>query len=327
MESITQNIQKLDEPKIDTLAILVAILGNAEIIAQIDRSFGSYTNVPIAVLVQIHKNWKLFKKGATTCSRIVLNLDQAVLMKKDDDILLHFGNIDIYAVMTPDEYKSFGTYSIKKDIYQIILLSEKQKIILLHDQDQAFIKELIEATKKTTKYELQIRSNKNQLEIKNRMADNYTESREIYSELTNALYRKYKDINQILKLIEPETNGYVNRILKLLVPGPSLGDITKLGTIIVVNNNYNTEIGTNHGFVNSGSGKAINKAATKPKDLAKKWMESNPPTEPTSVKQMQEKCKNDIGLDITNVTMGKILREIHPGIKSKKINGTSHYFI
>jgi gas vesicle protein len=327
MEDIIQNIQKLDGPKIDALSTLVAILGNAEIIDELDRSFGGYTNVPINILNQIYKNQKLFKAGSHICQRLVLNLDQAVLMKKRDDVLLHFGNIDIYAVMTPDEYKEFGKYSRKNDIYQIILLSEKQKIILLHDLDQNFVNELVDVAKKATKYELQVRNDKNQLEIKNKIADNYNESKEIYDELTQALYRKYKNIREILKLIEPELNGYTNRILKLLVSGSKFGNIDELGTIIVVNNNYTTEIGTNNGFVNSGSGKGVNKVITKTKNLIKKWMEDNPPEEPTSIKQMQEKCKNNTGIDVKNITMGKILREIYPEIKSKRMNGTNYYFI
>lgn len=326
MEDIIDNIKKLDDSKINMLNTLISILGDTDLLTRIENSFGSYMNLPNYVLVQIYKNQKLFKICNLICQRLVLNLDQAVLMKKQDDILVHLGNIDIYAVMTPDEYKQFKRFSVKNDIYQIILLSEKQKIILLHDQDQDFVKELIDATKKTTKYELVVRNTKNQLEIKNKIVDNYNQVKEIHNELINALYRKYKDIGQMLKLIEPDINGYVSRVLKLLITKEDLGNYNDLGTVVVINNNYNTEIGTNHGLVNSGSGKGV-QVVNKNKDLAKQWMENNLPEEPTSIKQMQERCKNDTGIDISNVTLGKILREVCPDIKSKKINGTGHYFV
>lgn len=280
---------------------LADILANDEMITRINNCFGDYTNIPLKILFQIHQNWNLFKVGTLTCSRLFLDLDQAILAKNPDDTLFYFGNIDIYAVMNSDEYSRFGSFSIKNDIYQIILLSEKQKIILLHSQDSEFIKKLIEVTKKTTKYELQVREGVNQLEIKNKIASNYGESREIYNDLTNTLYKKYKDIGQILRLIEPEINGYSNRILKLLLSGHNLGRMEGLGTTIVINN---TKIsGTNNGIIHTGSGD--NNIGQK-NYAVENWIRNNPPQD-VSKDKYYELFRNVFGDTISKNKLSSIM--------------------
>jgi len=277
-EQIMTAIDKLDPYDLECFHIFAEYLSSDDpVIAErresINNVFDNFRDVPVSILAQIHKNWKLFKMGFVSTSRIFINLDQSILMKDQDDILLHFGEINIYAVMSVPQYTKFKSFAKENQIYQIILLSENQKVILLCDKDPDFVTELILATKNHTKYELQVRSAENQLEIKNKIVANYNESKNIYDDLARALFRRYKDIGKILKLVEPEQQlGSLHKILKLPLPPHSGRDMSELGTMVIVYGNNN---GTINVTMNAAPKKKNKTAITKSQTAG--WIERNKP--------------------------------------------------
>lgn len=192
--------------------------------------FPNIYNIGIDILAQIYDNWNLFQAGVGCTRRMYMNLDMAVASKRSGDIILHFGRIRIYAIMTPDEYNNFvGKIYLedcKDEIYQIILLSEKQKVVLLCDRDPEFIKKLVKSADQGT---YKLRSDQNQLEIKDQIVDNYKEGKKVFKKLAESLVDRYPDIENILQLIKPPVTSCVNKYIK---SGQPLISKHKLSTIV-----------------------------------------------------------------------------------------------
>lgn len=309
----------MEESPATLLQLALKYSGNQEICNRIDQVFGSWTEIPLKTFVQIHQNWKVFKLVTYISHRLFANLDTPVLAKKQNEILLYLGKIDLYAVFTPDEYKQFARFSSKKDVYQIILLTEQQKVVLLHDQDPEFIKELINTAKKSSDYELLVREDEKQLEIKDKIAKNYEESREIYNDLTNALYKKYKNIRQIIKMIEPDVNGFYSQVIKFPIHRSDFGELSKLGTVVVFTGNI-----TNSTVVN-GSGNTVNSQPPSKNDRIIDWLKQNSPTEPITLDDLRVKCSSALQLEINNMHLGKLLKLAIPDIKKHKKGGIIYY--
>lgn len=334
-EQIMLAIDTMDDENLHSLEVFAKYLSSTskditERRNAINRIFGDFKDIPVSVLVQIHDNWILFKMGFLSTDRIFINLDQSILMKNPNDILLHFGEINIYAVMSLEQYTKFKEYSKQSTIYQIILLSESQKVILLCDKSPEFVEELIVATKRNTNYELEVRAAENQLEIKNKIAANYTESKNIYDDLTKTLYRKYRDISKILKLVKPEQHiGSSHRILKLPLPAYSGSGTSELGTIVI--NMHIT--GDNNGTINIFSG---NKTGTKKnktaiaKDKTAEWIKDNPPLVAIGRKEYHEKYVNYSSGSFTTLNaihFGRVLNKTlgSDNITSPSVSGTLCY--
>lgn len=181
---------------------------NPDRIKIIGRIFGNIMNVPPKILAQIWDNWDLFSDAAMSTRRILVHPDLAIGSKNPGDIVVYFSHILVYAIMSVAEYNQFNSEvcfnTYKDEIYQIILCSEQQKVILVCDRDQEFIDRLVAHTSKNTKYELHIRNDKNQIEIKNKVAKNYEESRQIFDDLADSLAGQYENIEDILQMIKPK---------------------------------------------------------------------------------------------------------------------------
>lgn len=289
----------------------------------ISEAFGSFEHIPIRVLLQILDNWHLFYYGVKNNARMDLDLDKTVSKKEPNDIIIHFGNIDVYALMTPGNYDVFAQnisiHVAKHEIYQIILLSETQKVILLCDRDPEFIDKLIASTEKSTSYKLKIREDRNQIEIVNKIAKNYRESEVIYQDLARKLITKYPNIFNILKLIQPKITDSVNQFLELLVSKDINYDLKEilgnLGTIVIVNqnnqNNLNNCTITKSNIIASGTSN-IGKNSKKSKNLlAEEWVRANPPVEKILRSEYYQKYTSEVDDCICKDQLGKILRSVY----------------
>lgn len=300
---------------------LALLLQNQKLVERINKVFGNFMDLPLNILFQIMDNQELFLTISQNVFRFFVSLSDAIDSKVDSDILLHLGKINLYVLMTQGQYIYVFDEPEISGIYQIILLSEKQKIILLCDQSKEFIDDLIIKIKNSTKYNINFRVDRN-LEITNKIADNYNQSIEIYDEITKALRYQYKDINQIIKLIQPEnimTPKSIEKVIKLAIESSMIDWASGLGTV-------NVTISDNHGVVNIGnSNKTTNKTDPNKYDIICSWIKNNPPIQPIAIGKYRELCIENVNKDITNIYFGKLVKRIYPNITQIKQNGTMCY--
>ena len=131
---------------------LALLLQNQKLVERINKVFGNFMDLPLNILFQIMDNQELFLTISQNVFRFFVSLSDAIDSKVDSDILLHLGKINLYVLMTQGQYIYVFDEPEISGIYQIILLSEKQKIILLCDQSKEFIDDLIIKIKNSTKY-------------------------------------------------------------------------------------------------------------------------------------------------------------------------------
>lgn len=300
---------------------LALLLEDQKLINRLDRVFGNFMDLPLNILFQVMDNKKLFLTISKNVFKFFVSLSDAIDSKSDGDILLHLGKINLYVLLTQSQYIYIFDEPEISGIYQIILLSEKQKIILLCDQSREFIDDLIIKIKNSTKYEINFRVDKN-LEITNKIADNYNQSIEVYDEITKALRYQYKDINQIIKLIQPEnimTPKSIEKVIKLAIESSMIDWSSGLGTV-------NIHISDNHGVVNIGN---CNKTATisepSKHDMICAWIKNNPPVNPIPMSKYRELCIENINRDVTNIYFGKLVKKVYPNMTQTKQDGIMCY--
>ena len=121
---------------------LTILLENNKLIEKINKVFGNFLDLPLNILFQISDNQKLFSTISEDVVKFFVSLSDAIECKSDDDILLHLGKINLYALLTQGQYIDIFDEPSISEIYQIILLSEKQKIILTEVCSALSIKEI-----------------------------------------------------------------------------------------------------------------------------------------------------------------------------------------
>lgn len=282
MDKAQECLGQLSEPDLEKITKVMSFMLNPKQRQVVELVFPNTFELSVNLLVQIHDNWKLFKIGVTNAKRMFTSLDAAVTAKRVGDIILHFGKIRIYAIMTPDEYNNFvGGICLegcKDEIYQIILLSERQKVVLLCDRDPEFIQKLVKDADRGT-YKLQTRSDQNQLEIKDQIVDNYKEGKKVFKKLAESLVVRYPDIDNILRLIKPPTTSCVNKFIELLMSGnfecrDKMELLSNLGTIVIVNQAQGSIM--NNGTINGSVTTNINQTDDNSASV-RTWITQNPP--------------------------------------------------
>lgn len=302
-------------------------------LATINVVFGNVITVQPKILAQIWDNWKLFKFVSVRASRFYTHPDLAIGSRQPNDVIIHLAHISVYALMTTKEYSSFASAvcseKYRDEIYQIILCTERQKVILLCDKDPEFIDKLVRTTEKYTDYRLKIRNDKNQLEIRDKIASNYEDSRMIFEGLTDSLLCKYENIADILHMVAPKKTVCKNRFIELLMSGnfgfdnvpDNWSDV--LGTIVIINqNNISGNISGSAINIGSGSAKVVTKA-TKTED----WVRANPPVERISRDGYYEKYVAENANPTNKNNLGKVLKKVYgeENIVSSRTDGVWHY--
>lgn len=266
---------------------MVSLASNPEKRRIIEFAFSDIYSLSPRVVEQIHDHWSLFKKGVAATTKMFTSLDTAVATRRLGEIIIYFGKIKIYSLMKPDEYDAFirniQLSQKDKEIYQIILLSERQKVVFLCDKDPEFIQKFIKDTAQHTDYKLKIRSGNNQLEIEDKIVENYDESKKIFEEMASSLIDRYGDIEDIIKLISPKRTNSRNKYLELLLGGDFAGlDQSgtwthNLGTVVVINQNAPVLIDCNVKDVVGTKVVKKYKKSTEDDRLIIKWVQENPP--------------------------------------------------
>lgn len=303
-------------------------------------------NVTLNILKNVSKNIKLFRLFQTSNCEKFISVDNALLMLNKDTntkqkVLIHFTELNLYGMFTPEEYTDF-TNNLADKIFdgnnitfrpkQIILAGLPQKLVFICLGDVEIIEKIREYVNKKYKCAIShIKSgNRTEITVQGVGGNSYEESQKTYYDLFDYISKEQRSTmiaeNVVpLPIIKCADQNYIAADISYDISKPqNLSDIiSALKTIHGGNIVINMIVGNgniNGGYINDGN----NKQDTNENVLKSlKWIRDNLPNEKevTTAYYNRYVEKYD-GVKITNSQVGKIVRSFG----YKPVQGTQHRF-
>lgn len=281
---------------------------------RINYVFGSYKKVTLNILEGILNNQELFELLSIWVKSICIDFDKLAHLKSDK-IIIYVKQLDLYGLVSPSDYKYFCSNLTKSGInpkvYQLMLTTEKQKVVLLCDNS---VKSIVRSKMTQVLGQLiHVSEDDNRCEItlQDIFVDNYNEVREIYMDIISKLTPNMSNIGEYLTMMVPVMgpNHYLKYDISESVPmiGKNMKQYKDIIEQIMKHPGKNNIIVIgNSNVVNTGNMTSKNVAH----QITRNWIAKNPPNNTVKSEYYNAYINSEGSEDITACKFGKIMSEM-----------------
>lgn len=278
---------------------------------RITGSFGSLKNINLSILEGVLKNQDLFDVFAIFCNHVTNDFDKIVHLK-EQNIMIYVQQLNLYGIVSLESYEDFCKALVSRkilpSIYQLVMMGDRQKIVLLCENS---VRKLVESKFGGTLGiypHVVMGENKCEITLQDKFVDNYEEIRDIYLDVISKISPSVQNIGEYLTMMNPVMgpNPYMKynisdsvrrditrEILVGILKTPITGDVT----VQVIENNYG----------NVGN---ITNIERVPHQLTKDWIAANPPDNTIKSEYYDLYRNSDNYEGITAYVFGRIMVQL-----------------